>query len=114
SGSNGEFLLESLEYEGWTEFTVELPRPPFGLPRGPEMQTLGINPAEFAAPDAEVFEHQFNINEYRWLIVDYDESLRTVIAERGEFPYPIYILQRKAGDAWRDAAADEFIAVNEG
>jgi hypothetical protein len=74
------------------------------LPTWPERLPLEVSLGD--APAATV-EKTIELQPLRWLQVD-TPGIDVPRRPRAESPFPVFVLQRREGGAWRDAAADAF------
>ena len=74
------------------------------LPTWPERLPLDVSLGD--APAATV-EKTIELQPLRWLLVD-TPGIEVPRRPRAESPFPVFVLQRREGGAWRDASADAF------
>lgn len=74
------------------------------LPSWPERLPLDVSLGD--APAATV-EKTIELQPLRWLLVD-TPGIEVPRRPRAESPFPVFVLQRREGGAWRDASADAF------
>lgn len=74
------------------------------LPTWPERLPLDVSLDD--APAATV-DKTIELQPLRWLMVD-TPGIEVPRRPRAESPFPVFVLQRREGGAWRDAAADAF------
>ncbi len=82
------------------------------LPSWPERLPLALDLRD-ARIVAGRLEKTVELEPLRWLIVE-TPGLAVPRRPRIDDPYPVFVLQRRDGAGWRDAAADHFRPVAEG
>ncbi len=82
------------------------------LPRWPERIPLNIDLSD-ARIVGGVAEKTVELQPLRWLIVE-TQGIEVPRRPRVEDPFPVFVLQRAQGTAWRDSNADYFRPVDEG
>jgi hypothetical protein len=84
------------------------------LPRWPETQALALALDE-SAIDARTatLRQRVPLRALRWLLLRTDAPLQPFHRRGGE-AYPVFVLQRAEGEAWRDVAADFFLPQPQG
>jgi hypothetical protein len=82
------------------------------LPRWPERMSLRIEPGEERVIGGRL-EKTIALQPLRWLIVE-TPGVEVLRRPRVADPFPVFVLQRAQGGAWRDASAESFRPVEEG
>ncbi len=82
------------------------------LPRWPERIALSIDLSD-ARIVGNALEKTVELQPLRWLIVE-TPGIEVPRRPRVEDPFPVFVLQRAQGSAWRDSNADYFRPIDEG
>lgn len=82
------------------------------LPRWPERIALALD-LDDARAVGETLEKTVEVQPLRWLIVE-TPDIDVPRRPRVENPFPVFVLQREDGGAWRDASAEAFRPVEAG
>ncbi len=94
------------ESKGPPSFVVD------ALPRWPERIALDLDLAD-ARTVGDTLQKTVELQPLRWLIVE-TPGIEVPRRPRVDDPFPVFVLQRADGAAWRDASAESFRPVEEG
>lgn len=108
--ARGVVIVDGIDASLPLSLQLMFPSPPSpsvlvdALPTWPERLPLDVSLGD--APSATV-EKTIELQPLRWLMVD-TPGIDVPRRPRAESPFPVFVLQRREGGAWRDAAADAF------
>lgn len=115
SDDQGRVRFAGVDRQREQQFTLQFPVDDAGLPAWPQGQSLALVVDE-AHPDRRGerrIEHRVELDRLDWLLAT-SNSLPLDPARSAGSPYPVYVLQQRAGSHWADAAAEYFRRVDAG